>query len=224
MQDYFNIKNGECRLYERNMESLMYADAGTYSGVDEDDALDMDDEIVFMARFLGEKNTDLNNPEGVVEGIMEELEVIDPVSDSSLGYMYLFLSDGSLDQSAGSPLVEYVFNLTTTNTNGSNDYFDVYNFGASLPSWTDYNITNKEDSYFQSEYYRRHFAENWNSDSVHIFARDSTGENLMARQEFHFGKDETVTAMTILATRLTWFCSPFHFSRTNFLSCHMFFH
>ena len=29
MQDYFNIKNGECRLYERNMESLMYADTGT---------------------------------------------------------------------------------------------------------------------------------------------------------------------------------------------------
>ena len=45
---------------------------------------------------------------------MEELEVIDPVSDSSLGYMYLFLSDGSPDQSAGSPLLEYFFNLTTT--------------------------------------------------------------------------------------------------------------
>jgi len=188
IQDYFNIKNGECRLYERNMKNLMYADAGTFSGVDEDDTLDLDDEIVFMARFLGDKNTELVIPEGVVEGIMEELEVIDPVSDASLGYMYLFLSDGSLDQAAGNPLVEYVFNLTTTNSNGSNDYFDVYNFGASLPG-TDANIANPEDSYFQSQYYRRHFAENWNSDSVNIFAGDSTGEDLMARQEFQFGLD-----------------------------------
>ena len=105
------------------MMSLMYADVETYSGVDEEDALDMDDEIVLMARFLGEENTDFNNPEGVVEVIKEELVVIDPVSDSLLGYMYLFLSDGSLDQSTGSPLVEYVFNLTSTNTNGSNEYF-----------------------------------------------------------------------------------------------------
>ena len=69
------------------MMSLMYADAGTYSGVDEDDALDMDHEIVFMARFLGEEHNNLNNPEGVVEGIMEDLEVTDPVFDSSLGFM-----------------------------------------------------------------------------------------------------------------------------------------
>ena len=150
------------------MKSLIDADAGTYSGVDKDDALDMDDEIVFMARFLGEKHNNLNNPEGVLEGIMEELEEIDPVSDSSLGYMYLFLSDGSLDQS---------------------DYFDVYNFGASLPSLTDYNISNKEDSYFQSQHYRRHFVENWNSENVDIFAGDSTAEGLMARQKFQFGKD-----------------------------------
>ena len=37
----------------------MYADPNTYSGVDEDETLDMDDEIVFMARFLGEKNEDV---------------------------------------------------------------------------------------------------------------------------------------------------------------------
>jgi hypothetical protein len=163
------------------MKSLMYADDGTYSGVDEDDALDMDDEIVFMARFLGEKSTDLNNPEGVVEGIMEELEDIDPVSDSLLGYMYLFLSDGSLDQSAGSPLVEYIFNLTTTNTNGSKDYFDVYNFGSSLPSWTDYNISTEEDSYFQSPHYRRHFAENWKNE-------DDTLNNDFCPWEFVTGR------------------------------------
>ena len=35
---------------------------------------------------------------------------------------------------------------------------------------------------------------------------------------------ETVTAMSILATRLTWFFSPFHFSSQSFLCCRMFCH
>ena len=52
-----------------------------------------------------------------------------------------------------------------------------------------YKVLISINSYFQSQHYQRHFAENWNFDSVHIFAGDSTGENLMARQEFHFGKD-----------------------------------
>ena len=186
MQDYYDIKGGECRLYNRNMKSLMYADPGTYSGVDEDEALDSDDEIVFMARFVGEKNEDVSNPDGTVDGTMEELEVTDPLSNSTLGFMYLFLSDGSLDQAAGNPLVEYVFNLTAIDENGSNDYFDVYNFGASLHGADDSTIKNFEDSYFKSPHYRRHFAENWNSDSVNIFSGESTGEDIMARQEFQF--------------------------------------
>jgi len=189
VQDFYNIKGGECRLYNRNMKSLMYADQGTYSGLDEDDTLDKDDEIVFMARFVGEQSDGKTAPEGVLEGIMEELEVMDPVTDSSLGFMYLFLSDGSLDQSAGNPLIEYVFNLTTINDSGSNDYFDVYNFGASLDGVDHPSIQNKEDSYFQSPNYRRHFAENWNSDNLNIFSGDSTGEDLLAHQEFQFKKD-----------------------------------
>jgi len=187
IQDYYNIKGGECRLYKRNMESLMYTDPDTYSGADEDDTLDMDDEIVFMARFLGEKNENFIFPEGVLSANMEELEVVDPLSNSSIGFMYLFVSDGSLDQAAGNPLVEYVFNLTATTESGSNDYFDVYNFGASMSSWTDYEIKNSEDSFFKSKHYQRHFAENWNSDSVRIFSGDSSSEDLMARQEFQFG-------------------------------------
>ena len=168
------------------MTELMYADPGTYSGRDEDDALDEDDEIVFMARFVGEKNVGMTLPEGVVDGIMEELEVVDPMTNSSLGFMYLFLSDGSLHQDAGNPLVEYVFNLTATDDSGSNDYFDVYNFGASLGGYADYSISNKENSHFRSQHYERHFAENWNSDNVKIFSGDASGESLMAHQEFQF--------------------------------------
>ena len=49
------------------MTTLMYADPGTYSGIDEDDSLDSDDEIVFMARFLGEKNEDLKLSEPLAD-------------------------------------------------------------------------------------------------------------------------------------------------------------
>merc|ERR1712215_190319 len=128
IQDFYYIKNQPCKLCQRNMTTLMYADPGTYSGMDEDDSLDSDDEIVFMARFLGEKSEELIFPEGVTEDIIEEVEVIDPMTESTLGLMYLFLSDGSLHQDAGNPLIQYTFNLTTINSNGSNDSFDVYNF------------------------------------------------------------------------------------------------
>merc|ERR1712215_306763 len=128
VQDFYYIKNKPCKLCQRNMTTLMYADPGTYSGMDEDESLDEDDEIVFMARFLGEKNEELSFPEGVTEDIIEEVEVIDPMTDSVLGSIYLFLSDGSLHQDAGNPLIKYDFNLTTINSNGSNDSFDVYNF------------------------------------------------------------------------------------------------
>ena len=47
------------------MESLIYADAGKCFEVDVDDVLDIGDEILFMARFVGDKNNDV-----VVEGIM----------------------------------------------------------------------------------------------------------------------------------------------------------
>merc|ERR1712179_304052 len=197
LQDYFNIKGGECRLYERNMINLMYAEPNTYSGVDEDETLDMDDEIVFMARFLGDKNEDVIFPDGVLEGIVEELEVVDPVSSSSLGFMYLFLSDGSLDQAAGNPLVEYFFNLTATTDSGSNDYFDVYNFGASLPGFTDYEIENSENSYFKSSHYQRHFSENWNSDSVRIFSGDNSGTITQRESVMYEQREELRTYLRV---------------------------
>jgi len=183
LQDFYYIKNKPCKLCQRNMTTLVYADPSTFSGKDEDDALDEDDEIVFMARFLGEKNEKLIFPEGAVENTMEEVEVIDPITDSTLGFMYLFLSDGSLKQDAGNPLIKYTFNLTTVTENGSNDYFDVYDFGENNDA------SNPENTHFESQSYQRHFAENWNSDDVKIWAGDSTGESLMAHQDFQFLKD-----------------------------------
>ncbi len=53
----------------RNDTHLVYADATTYSGPDEDATFDSDDELVFMARHLGVQydGSDLESdlPEGV---------------------------------------------------------------------------------------------------------------------------------------------------------------
>ena len=50
------------------MTFLVYADTETYSGGDEDPALDKNDEIVFMAKDLGERNNRKTAPDGIVEG------------------------------------------------------------------------------------------------------------------------------------------------------------
>ncbi len=53
----------------REDTGLVYADPNTYSGADEDDTFDEDDELVFMARHLGVRydGNDLEGdlPEGV---------------------------------------------------------------------------------------------------------------------------------------------------------------
>jgi len=184
--DWYIVKGNECRLYNRNMTEIVYADDGTYSGKDEDESLDEDDEIVFMAKEVGEEEMEGGYPDGVLEGIKLKLEVLDDTIKETLGFVYIFVSDVSLDQAAGAQEIYYEFKLLATNEEGSNNYFDVYNFGASHNGFTDDSVENKEDSFFESKFYRRHFAENWNYDGLNIFAGNSTGEDLMAHQDFQF--------------------------------------
>lgn len=184
--DWYTVKGNECRLYNRNRTEVVYADAGTYSGPDQDALLDEDDEIVLMAKEVGEEEMGESYPEGVLDQVKIKLEVLDDTVKGSLGFVYLFVSDGSLEQGAGAQDVYYKFKLTATNEEGSNDYFDVYNFGASHIGFEDDSVENKEDSFFESKFYRRHFVENWNYDALNIFSGNSTGEDIMAHQDFQF--------------------------------------
>ena len=59
----------DCRIIGRNIKELMYADASTYSGPDEDPNFDYDDEFIVMARDLGKDRAPENNmtfPDNVV--------------------------------------------------------------------------------------------------------------------------------------------------------------
>ena len=83
---------------------------------------------------------------------------------------YLFVSEkigetGSyvLQQDANQKYVNYTFSLTTTNEEGSNNYFDVYKFTCDEGTHVSCKdpVMNPEDSWFTSNSYERHFAENW---------------------------------------------------------------
>ena len=67
--------------------------------------------------------------------------------------------------------------------------FDVYNFNQIDIDWAENKVHNGEDSTFQSDYYHRHFSENLNPDSLNIYTEDSTGENIIAHQDFQFGTE-----------------------------------
>ena len=94
------------------------------------------------------------------------MTVIDPFegNDIIIGYIYLFeSSDINLNPDAGEKLVNYNFKLSAGN------YFDTYNFTCSewassveghIHECSD-DVMNPEDSWIETPYYQRHFAENW---------------------------------------------------------------
>ena len=92
------------------------------------------------------------------------MEIKDPLEgDQTIGFLYVYRSD-VLPQDAGSPLVQYNFNLVKTDESGSNDYKDAYMHDCS--SYHTYECKepepmNPEDSLFSSAFYERHFVENW---------------------------------------------------------------
>lgn len=55
VQLWNNIKENDCFTQGRNHSSLVYADIHTYSGGDDDQLFDENDELVFMAKDVGVK-------------------------------------------------------------------------------------------------------------------------------------------------------------------------
>ena len=102
---------------------------------------------------------------------MVEVAIADPLTDGTIfGFVYLFVSEkvettGTyiLQQDANDRRVNYTFSLITENDEGSNNYFDVYKFQCDNGAITQCkdDVMNPEDSWFISNTYQRHFAENW---------------------------------------------------------------
>ena len=154
------------RIVGKHPMQLVYADPNTYSGPDENPNFDEDDELVFMARHLGEKILNCNDPKLFCpKNVKREsyVELAIGFDDEILGYVYLFREEFKTDFTE--KLVNYEFNLTKKVDN-SNDYFDVYKFICEDPTQhtqckEHVSDMNPEDSWFASEHYQRHFSHNW---------------------------------------------------------------
>ena len=69
-----------------------------------------------------------------------------------------------LKSDAGQKLVNYDFKLLREEENLNSDYFDSYKFDCDQPKDVHEcydEVMNPEDSWMESKFYQRHFAENW---------------------------------------------------------------
>ncbi len=173
----------------RNATDLVYADPNTLSGPDEDPLFDENDELVFMARYLGPqvpKSTKIFPPNTIqVDPInffhagnrqikigfnkeeMYEVRIVDPENfDNTVGFVYFFiLEEADVKTGMEEDLVSYNFQLSKkSNDTGSSEYKDVYKFTCDhfedIHECYD-DVMNPEDSWFRSAHYERHFSENW---------------------------------------------------------------
>lgn len=147
-----------------------YTDAGTFTGPDPDPSFDTDDELVFMARELGERFPGGADPPGVLAGTKTELRVTDP-RNGNTSWIYLFRSDGSLDPGMGVQSVVYTFRLD------SGDYKSTFNTEAG---------PNPEDSLVVTPYFRVHFADRWIRDETAVTDGAANGVDLLDRHKFQF--------------------------------------
>jgi len=151
--------------------TMAYADAGTWSGADPDSTFDTNDELVFMAKDVGNRvPTLISLPSGVLKDLALEVLVTDPLA-GPIGYVYLFLNAGALSQGAGKDYVSYTFNLL------SGDYFATYELGEG---------PNPENSEVNSAFYRQHFSDRWIRDEINIFAGGATGVDVLDRHKEMF--------------------------------------
>jgi hypothetical protein len=146
--------------------ALQYADANTFVGPDNDATFDADDELVFMSDDGGgtPRASERTEPTGVVLGSGVRVQLEDSLDEGKRGWVFLFISDGSIDPSAGRDYVEYDFDLT------SGPYKTTYK-RADGP--------NPETSLVTTANYRVGFDDRWIEDEWRVDAGDATGADVL---------------------------------------------
>jgi hypothetical protein len=154
--------------------ALQYADPNTFVGADSDPNFDADDELVFMSSDGG--GTVLANektePAGVVSGSGVQVQLSDPIASPQRAAVYLFVSDGTLDPSAGLDYVDYNFNLSSGN------YKTTYK-RADGP--------NAETSQVTTANYQLGFDDRWIETRWQISAGGATGADILDGVKARFG-------------------------------------
>ncbi|MEM9886790.1 MAG: T9SS type A sorting domain-containing protein [Bacteroidota bacterium] len=151
---------------------LYYADSTSHIGADTDASFDFDDELLFMAKDVGERVDNVADPSGTANRC--ELEVYDPVVDSVLGYVYLFFQDGSLNPSAGIDYVDYDLEFfpmgnDTAGTTVRDDYIMCYNN----------KVRNTEASRVVTSKYESGFSARWTEDFLKLKTGNVANDNIL---------------------------------------------
>lgn len=159
--------------------ALQYADANTWVGADGDPTFDADDELVFMAADAGGQpgKSDPPEPAGVVAGSGQAVRVGDPRTSGQQGWVYLFVSDGSLDPAAGQDYVAYTFALT------SGDYRSTYKR---------YQGPNPETSRVVTPTYEIGFTDRWMETSWKVTTGGATGVDILDANKNQFATNSCV--------------------------------
>lgn len=151
-----------------NPKIMFYSDAGTFTGADSNPAFDADDELVFMLKDAGGIASGARKPKGTRPFPRVRISVTDPL-DGQTGYVYLFVSDGTLAPNAGVNYVNYATNLPATT-----------GFPANLSG------TNLENSTVTTARYGWHFAAEWVSDELRITSGGAAGADILDRHKNFF--------------------------------------
>lgn len=151
-----------------NPKIMFYSDAATFIGADSDTSFDADDELVFMLKDAGGVAQGGRKPRGTRPSPRIAVSVTDPI-DGKRGYIYLFISDGTLAQNANVNYVNYTTNLSST-----------AGFPANL------NGTNLENSTVTTPKYGWHFSSEWVSDELRITEGGAAGVDILDRYKNFF--------------------------------------
>ncbi len=173
------------------IQTLFYADDGTFTGADPDPNVDADDELALMARDGGERATAQPEPAGVVPGSGVEVRLTD---GAETAYVYLFARQpgGSLEPGAGQPpLVDYDFVLS-----------DPKKAGAPVDYKTGYPLTGAgncaggvcdppilETSTITTGRYKRGFAARWVTDTLSLTTQGSDAADVLDLAQDRFSPD-----------------------------------
>lgn len=145
-----------------------YADANTFTGADTNSLFDSDDEVVIMAKDAGLKlNTCLLKPTGCLSDTTCEVKLRDTLNNSTLGYVYFFKQDGTLNQNAGVNYVTYNF----TYANNYKTAYDVCNG------------SNNENSTITTANYSMRLTGRWIEDELKISAGGASNVDILDRHQ-----------------------------------------
>ncbi|MGK2956295.1 MAG: hypothetical protein ACSLFI_11585 [Solirubrobacterales bacterium] len=177
--DYLEVRGGSGGFGP--FRNLAYADPGTYAGPDHNPKVDVNDEIVTMARDSGKSAAGVKAPSGVVNKSRTQVRITDPLRPGRRAFVYLFVSKSALDPAAGRDYVDYDFRLLA-----GDDYFLSYDFvtisndAAGPPG-------NPEATKVTTDYYSQRLPARWMADTLRVKAGSADGTDILDGEKLAVG-------------------------------------